>query len=148
MKKTRNLLSCVYAAGIVIIVGLIVLYEYDILASGMLAGAHQSEFLWTTLMELATLGCAFLALRLFKFDRIHRVLNDQKAVALKKWGLLRLMLLFVPLLADTLLYYNYMNPTFGYLVSSWHSVCRLSIRVKVVAWQRQNSEAKRCHRQL
>ena len=115
MKKTRNLLSCVYAAGIVIIVVLIVLYEYDILASGMLAGAHQSEFLWTTLMELSTLGCAFLALRLFKFDRIHRALNDQKAVALKKWGLLRLMLLFVPLLADTLLYYNYMNPTFGYL---------------------------------
>ena len=121
MKKTRNLLSCVYAAGIVIIVGLIVLYEYDILASGILAGAHQSEFLWTTLMELATLGCAFLALRLFKFDRIHRALNDQKAVALKNSAI---------------------------LVSSWHSVCRLSIRVKVVAWQRQNSETKRCHRQL
>ena len=89
--------------------------QSDILVSGMLAGAHQSEFLWTTLMELATLGCAFLALRLFKFDRVHRALNEQKAVALKKWGLLRLLLLFLPLLADTLLYYIYMNPTFGYL---------------------------------
>ena len=53
-------------------------------------------------MELATLGCAFLALRLFKFDRVHRALNEQKAVALKKWGLLRLLLLFLPLLADCL----------------------------------------------
>ena len=95
MKKTKNLLSCVFAAGMIVV--------------------HQSEFLWTTLMELATLGCAFLALRLFKFDRVHRALNEQKAVALKKWGLLRLLLLFLPLLADTLLYYIYMNPTFGYL---------------------------------
>lgn len=115
MKKTKNLLTCVFTAGIIIVVVLIALYESDILASGMLAGEHQSEFLWTTLMELATLGCAFLALRLFKFDMVHRALNDQKEVALKKWGLLRLTLLFVPLLVDTLLYYNYMNPTFGYL---------------------------------
>ena len=84
MKKTKNLLSCVFAAGMIVVVILVVLYESDILVSGMLAGAHQSEFLWTTLMELATLGCAFLALRLFKFDRVHRALNEQKAVALKK----------------------------------------------------------------
>lgn len=78
MKKTKNLLSCVFAAGMIVVVILVVLYESDILVSGMLAGAHQSEFLWTTLMELATLGCAFLALRLFKFDRVHRALNEQK----------------------------------------------------------------------
>ena len=78
MKKTKNLLSCVFAAGMIVVVILVVLYESDILVSGMLAGAHQSEFLWTTL-------------------------------------LLRLLLLFLPLLADTLLYYIYMNPTFGYL---------------------------------
>jgi len=115
MKKTKNLLTCVFASGVILVVGLIVLYESDILASGLLAGDNQSEFLLTTLMELATLGCAFLALRLFKFDKVHRALDDQKAVALKKWGLIRLLLLLLPLLADTLLYYNYMNPTFGYL---------------------------------
>ena len=71
MKKTKNLLTCVFAAGMIVVVILV--------------------------------------------DRVHRALNDQKAVALKKWGLLRLLLLFLPLLADTLLYYIYMNPTFGYL---------------------------------
>ena len=115
MKKTKYLLTGVFALGIILVVAIIVLYETDILATGLLAGNHQSEFVLTTLMELATLGCAFLALRLFKFDKVHRALDDHKAVALKQWGLIRLALLLLPLLADTLLYYNYMNPTFGYL---------------------------------
>ena len=107
MKKTKNLLTCVFASGVIIVVALIVLYESGVLASGLLVGDSQSEFLLTTL--------AFLALRLFKFDKVHRALDGQKAVALKKWGLIRLSLLLLPLLADTLLYYMYMNPTFGYL---------------------------------
>jgi hypothetical protein len=32
-----------------------------------------------------------------------------------KWGTIRLLILQVPMLADTLLYYMYMNTTFGYL---------------------------------
>ena len=69
----------------------------------------------TFLMELMTLGCAFLALRLFKFEKIHQELITGKAFALKKWGIIRLVLLLFPLWADTLLYYLYMNTTFGYL---------------------------------
>jgi hypothetical protein len=32
-----------------------------------------------------------------------------------KWGIIRLLILEVPMLIDTLLYYIYMNTTFGYL---------------------------------
>ena len=32
-----------------------------------------------------------------------------------KWGTIRLLTLEVPMLVDTLLYYIYMNTTFGYL---------------------------------
>ena len=32
-----------------------------------------------------------------------------------KWGMIRLFILEVPMLVDTLLYYIYMNTTFGYL---------------------------------
>ena len=32
-----------------------------------------------------------------------------------KWGLIRLLILEVPMVADTLLYYIYMYTTFGYL---------------------------------
>ena len=35
--------------------------------------------------------------------------------AMMKWGTIRLLILQVPMLADTLLYYMYMNTTFGYL---------------------------------
>ena len=62
-----------------------------------------------------TLGCAFMALRLFKFEKIHQELISGKAVALRKWGVVRLVMLLLPLWADTLLYYLYMNTTFGYL---------------------------------
>ena len=115
MKETKNLLMGVYLAGIVLALTIVCLYETEVVVPGVLATDKQSEFLMTFLMELMTLGCAFLALRLFKFEKIHQELITGKAVALRKWGLIRLLILLLPLLADTLLYYIYMNTTFGYL---------------------------------
>ena len=105
----------VYMAGIVLVLTIVCLYETEVVVPGVLATDKQSEFLMTFLMELMTLGCAFLALRLFKFEKIHQELITGKAVALRKWGLIRLVILLFPLWADTLLYYIYMNTTFGYL---------------------------------
>ena len=115
MKETKNLLMGVYLAGIVLALTIVCLYETEVVVPGVLATDKQSEFLMTFLMELMTLGCAFLALRLFKFEKIHQELITGKAAALKKWGLIRLLILLFPLWADTLLYYIYMNTTFGYL---------------------------------
>lgn len=115
MKETKNLLMGVYVAGIVLVLTIVCLYETEVVVPGVLATDKQSEFLMTFLMELMTLGCAFLALRLFKFEKIHQELITGKAVAMRKWGLIRLVILLFPLWADTLLYYIYMNTTFGYL---------------------------------
>ena len=115
MKETKKLLMTIYVAGIVLALAIVCLYETNVLEAGLLATDKQSEFLLTFLMELMTLGYAFLALRLFKFEKIHQELTTGKAVALRKWGVLRLLILLLPLWADTLLYYIYMNPTFGYL---------------------------------
>ena len=115
MKETKNLLMGVYVAGIVLPLVIVCLYETEVVVPGLLATDKQSEFLLTFLMELMTLGCAFLALRLFKFEKIHQELITGKAVALRKWGVIRLVMLLFPLWADTLLYYIYMNTTFGYL---------------------------------
>lgn len=93
----------------------IVLFETDALESGILAGNKQSEFLMTALMELVSLGAAFLGLRLFKFKAVGDELVSRKEPALMKWGTARLLILEGPMLADTLLYYIYMNATFGYL---------------------------------
>ena len=55
-------------------------------------------FILTTVMELATLGCAYLGLRLFRKNR---------------W--LRLAIIVVPLLVNALLYIIYSTTTFFYL---------------------------------
>ena len=115
MKETKNLLMGVFVAGIVWPLMIVCIYETEVVVPGLLATDKQSEFLLTFLMELMTLGCAFLALRLFKFEKIHQELISGKAVALRKWGVIRLVMLLFPLWADTLLYYIYMNTTFGYL---------------------------------
>ena len=115
MKETKNQLMSVFVSGTVLPLMIVCIYETEVVVPGLLATDKQSEFLLTFLMELMTLGCAFLALRLFKFEKIHQELISDKAVALRKWGAIRLVLLLLPLWADTLLYYLYMNTTFGYL---------------------------------
>ena len=115
MKETKNLLMTIFLAGCVLVLMIVCLYETEVVVPGMLATDKQSEFLLTFLMELMTLGCAFLGLRLFKYEKIHQELTTGKAVALRKWGVVRLVMLLLPLWADTLLYYLYMNTTFGYL---------------------------------
>ncbi len=60
--------------------------------------SETTLFLLTTLMELATLVCAYLGLRLFKK---------------KKW--LRLAIIVVPLLINAVLYLIYETTPFFYL---------------------------------
>lgn len=115
MKRTQCILMGFFITTIVVVVALVVLFETDVIASGLLAGDNQTEFVFTTMMELITLGFAFLSLRLFKFGAIRADLFVRKETALQKWGVLRLMLIQGPLWFNTLLYYLYMSPTFGYL---------------------------------
>lgn len=96
-------------------IGFVLLYETDTLESGLLAEDKQSEFFLTFMMELLSLSAAFLGLRLFKFAFVHAELVTHPEPAMLKWGIIRLLILEVPMLIDTLLYYIYMNTTFGYL---------------------------------
>ena len=100
---------------LVAMVGIIALYEIGVLESGVLTDSKQTEFLAMTGMELTSLAGAFLGLRLFKFQKIHDALLTQKEPALLRWGMLRLLILEVPMVSNTYLYYMYMNTTFGYL---------------------------------
>ena len=115
MKRISKYLTCLYMLFAALTLAVIILYETDILESGIMAAEKQSEFLLTALMELISLGAAFLGLRLFKFRIVHDDLINRQEPAMMKWGTIRLLILEVPMLADTLLYYIYMNTTFGYL---------------------------------
>lgn len=105
----------VYIAQVLLALVFVVLFELDVLPVGIMANDKQSEFLLTALMELVSLGAAFLGLRLFKFSFVHNDLIRRREPAMWKWGLARLLILEAPMVIDTLLYYIYMNTTFGYL---------------------------------
>ena len=98
-----------------ITVVLVVLFETDVLPSGLMATEKQTEFRLTTLMELLTLASVYMSLRLFKFDKVHQELVTRKADGLRRWGLIRLAILLLPMPLNTVLYYLFMNTTFGYM---------------------------------
>lgn len=104
-----------YVASIAVAVVVAALYESEALVGGNFATDKGAEFLLTSFMELLTLASIPLALRLFKFSAVKKALAARKAEALKRWGLLRVLLLGVPMVANTVLYYLFMSTTFGYM---------------------------------
>lgn len=115
MKQTRNFLMTVYIGALVLAGLVLLLYETGVLEQGLSIESKQPEFITLTAMEIMTLAVIYLALRLFKTEKIHQDLLERKETALKKWGLLRLQLLDVPLIANILFYEWYLNTTFGYM---------------------------------
>ena len=115
MKETKNQLMAFFVFAIVFALAAVVAYETGFMESGLFTERNTSEFIFVSLMELLTLGGVFLALRLFKFDKVHDDLVAKKEHALFKWGLLRLALILIPMVGNTYLYYMFMNTTFGYL---------------------------------
>lgn len=115
MNKTISLLRTVLIANVGVAVVIAALYELDILPSGILAGRPQDEFLSTISMELITIVFIPVALRLFKTKDVEKRLEEGNIKAFRKWGLLRILMITVPLVLNTLLYYSFMNTTFGYM---------------------------------
>lgn len=116
MKETRNILMTLFWTMVGLSLLTVVLFETDVLEAGTAAGGNvNAEFITTVMMELMTIAAIPVALKMFKKKRIHKELVEVKAPALRKWGVLRLTILEVPLLANTLFYYIYMNTTFGYM---------------------------------
>ena len=94
---------------------IVVLYEGELLETGMLTEDTSMEFVLTTLMELLSLAAIFVGLRMFKKKSIHDDLTTRKAPALRFWGLVRLCIIGLPLSQNVLFYYLFMNTTFGYM---------------------------------
>ena len=115
MKSISKRLVVIYMSLAAIALAIIILYETDILEAGVMEEQKQLEFILTAMMELISLGAAFMGLRLFKFKTVHNDLVNRQEPAMWKWGVIRLLILGVPMVIDTLLYYIFMNTTFGYL---------------------------------
>ena len=91
-------------------------FETGVATEGPMAGMHHpSEFALLMTMELLTIAIIPTALKLFRFKTVQTQLRQQHGEALKKWGTTRLLMLGLPMLLNTLLYYIYLNTSFGFM---------------------------------
>lgn len=115
MKKTRNILMSLFWGSIVLAVLLAVLFETGLLPKAVWQDYASQEVMTLMIMELVTLAMIPLSLYLFKFGHVHADLLKRKEKALNLWGVLRLLMLLVPMIVNTLLYYMFMQTTYGYM---------------------------------
>lgn len=115
MRETIKYLQVIFTAFIAISVILAALWETNILNEGILAGEEQVDFAATTCMELITVCSIPIALKLFKWKRVVEFIKRDKAKALRLYGTVRIFILGIVMMANTILYYMLMNTTMGYL---------------------------------
>lgn len=116
MQQTQRTLTIIFLSIVALAALMVLLFETNVLEPGSLAGRDMLEFNVLSVVELFTVCAIPLALRLFKFKKVHRQLVARPASKLKSWGTLRLLMLGLPLLASVLFYYLFfMKAAFGYL---------------------------------
>ena len=114
MIRTQKMLMRLFATFVGVSLLTAVLFETDLLPCGFLKGVDtSSEFVAATFMELLTLCFIPVALRLFKFQFVANSLTS--ASNLLRWASIRMLMLCLPMVANTLLYYMFMLPSFGYM---------------------------------
>lgn len=115
MQHSKNILLLIFVTSIVAVILMAVLFENNILTKGLLEEQTNTEFFSSVVMDLATPLLIVTALRLFSFKSIKTKLTANPEKELMKWGVLRIMMLALPLLLNTSFYYLFSNTSFGYL---------------------------------
>ncbi len=113
--RTRKKALAVYSGTVGASLLTAVLFESGASEDGWLAVERQTEFVAATLMVLVTMGCIPLSLRLKHLKRAVRVMRRCGLRSEFSLFAVRILLLGVPMLADTLLYYAFVSPRFGYM---------------------------------
>ncbi len=126
MRTTRICLLAFFWGTVTVALVIVALFELGILDVGAGHDHPGGEYVASVVAELLALCLIPLALWLFKSKKVDRDLKENKAVALRKWGLLRMCMLCVPLIADVVLYYLFVSPTFAYLAII-HAICLLFV---------------------
>jgi hypothetical protein len=116
MKEVKNKLLIQFITIIAGVLIIVFLGEGGVIPTGIIEDAGKvTEFYLITFMELITMASIFCALRMFKFKKVHEELMTNKETALYKWGTIRMSLLEFPMLINGILYYLFMQTSFGYM---------------------------------
>ncbi len=116
MKDRTTILKALYLTPTILAIAFAIMCETGLLECGwgIEANNNTQEVITLGIMEMITLCVIPVALRLMKFESVAR-----KAKA--SWrgyvriASARILMMALPMVADTLLYYYYMIPAFGYL---------------------------------
>lgn len=93
----------------------VVAYEAELLLPGGMASDSTLQYNILMVMELLTICSIPLALKLFSFKNVKLSLENSGADALKKYGSVRISIIGLPLLLNTILYYQFMAVAFAYM---------------------------------
>ena len=117
MKATIKRLKIIFYGSIILAAIVVLLFETGLLPSGCWAVLSRLEFVVLTAMELLTLFIIPFSLRLFKFKKVHEQLvkPDERWHNLLHFGVSRMLMLAIPMLVCTILYYMFMSVALGYL---------------------------------
>lgn len=119
LQKTHKTLLSYFITMIIITTAIVVLCEVGIFNwwKGTYAGAVNLEYITKSIMILLTLVSIPLSLKFFKIKFIRKKYDaaDDRLQKYKELALIRLEVLILPMLLNTLLYYLFMSPSFGYM---------------------------------
>ncbi len=90
-------------------------YELELLLPGLMAGNAALQVCLVGFMELATICLIPVALRLYRFRAVASDLRRRGSAALNQWGMVRIGMLTLPMLINTMTYYLTLNVAPGYL---------------------------------
>lgn len=119
MRRTKNILTAELTASVVAALLIVVLFETGLIVPGVWYGNGEAAFIVAFVMEMITVCLIPLALYMFKIGKVRNLLtkDDGKAAGrLMAWGSLRMMMLCLPMVLNTLFYYMFgLAVSFGYM---------------------------------
>lgn len=101
--------------GIILLLAMILLYETEVMPIGIFAAESNAEFVMVSVMEVLTICLIPLSLKLFKLNIVRENVFSTKGSGFLIWGSLRMAMICLPMLVNTLMYYMFMNVAFGYM---------------------------------
>ena len=116
MNKTVRVLKTCFWGIIALAALLVILYESNLLLPGGWKLSEETQFTLLSSMELLTLFVIPFALYFFKKKGIRQKLTEKKSTMLLRFGIIRILMLGVILVANTLLYYTCgLKVAYGYM---------------------------------
>lgn len=106
MEKTRKILLAECLLSLAILLVLVLLFETGLVLEGLLCSTDGlALFVTQTVMTILLFVTIPVALYLFRIRRVKQNLIEGRDGALLLWGSVRILMLCVPMIADSLLYY-------------------------------------------